>query len=155
MTWQLTGAISGTAQTGLTTPTYTAVADAIPDPAGKQAAFTALGGTQPSVLPHSIAAPFTITLVKPKVLKTLGKPDPVTGQLRSVPRNTWWIIGRKGVLPLAGQPYQTAVIRMQIDIPAGADLADPNSVRALMSAFIGALSNQSAGLGDTLVSGIV
>jgi hypothetical protein len=42
-----------------------------------------------------------------------------------------------------------------IDLPAGADTADAANVRAALSAHFGALSQQSAGVGDTTVSGIV
>jgi hypothetical protein len=42
-----------------------------------------------------------------------------------------------------------------IDVPAGSDTADAANVRAALSAHIGALSQQSAGIGDTGVTGIV
>jgi len=155
MTWSLTSPITGAAQTGFTTPTYTHVADVAPDSNGKQVAVTALGGTQTGAVVHSVAAPFTITFVRPKALKGLGKANPVTGVVGSVPRNVYKLIVRKGVLPLAGQPYQTMVITTSIEVPAGADLADPANVRAALSAMIGALSQQSAGVGDSATSGII
>jgi hypothetical protein len=65
------------------------------------------------------------------------------------------VITRKGVLPLAGQPYQTMQVTSIIEVPAGSDLADPSNVRAALSAHIGALSQQSAGVGDTAVSGLL
>lgn len=155
MAFTLTSPITGAAQTGLTAPTYTHVTDTAPDSNGKQVAVTSLGGTQTGVVAHSVAAPFTITISKPKVLKQLGTPNPSTGVIGSVGRNIYSIIVRKGVLPLVGQPYQTAMVRITTEVPAGSDLADPLSVRAMLSAAIGALSQQSAGLGDTVVSAIL
>jgi len=154
MSWSPTTPITGAAQTGFVTPTYTIVADVAPDVNGKQHAVSALGGTQAGVTVHSVSSPFTVTFVRPKTFKVLGKTNPVTGLLPSVPKNQYKIIVRKGVLPLAGQPYSTAVITMNFDIPAGSDVADAANLRALFSAAIGALSQQSAGIGDTVVSGI-
>jgi hypothetical protein len=42
-----------------------------------------------------------------------------------------------------------------IDVPAGSDLASPAEIRAALSAHIGALSQQSAGAGDSCVTGII
>lgn len=150
----LTSPLTGGAQTGFTSPTYTHVADVAPDVNGKQVAITALGGTQAGVSVHSQSSPFTVTYVRPKVFKALGKPNPVTGLLSSVPHNSHVLIVRKGVLPLAGQPVSNLTIRCQMDVPAGSDVADPANIRAAISALVGALNQQSAGLGDTLISGI-
>jgi hypothetical protein len=155
MTWSLTSPITGTAQTGLTSPTYTLTADTASDVNGKQSVVSALGGTQTGVVAHSIACPFTIAAYRPKIFKILGKTNPVTGLLPSVPVNTFSVTTVKGVLPLAGQPHARLKIKTIIEAPAGADAADPNSVRAALSAHIGALSQQSAGLGDTVVSGVL
>lgn len=147
--------ITGAAQTGFTTPGYTVTADTAPDSNGKQWAVTALTGTQTGATSHSVAAPFTVTFVRPKVLKVLGKANPVTGVVASVPMNVYKCITRKGVLPLAGQPYKTMLMITEISVPAGSDLADPANVRACFSAHIGALSQVSSGFGDTAVSGIL
>lgn len=155
MTWTVTSPITGAAQTGLTSPTYTMTADTAPDSNGKQYAVTALGGTQTGVESHSVAAPFTLTFVRPKVFKALGKPNPVTGVISSVPRNVYKQITRKGVLPLAGQPYATMLVTTIIEVPAGADLADPEDVRAALSLHIGQLDTVSAGIGDTGITGIM
>jgi hypothetical protein len=155
MTITVTSPITGTAQTGLTAPTYTLTADTPPNPNGKQNAVTALGGTQTGVTTHSVAAPFTISAFRPATFKQLGKANPVTGIIANVPRNSYKVITRKGVLPLAGQPYTNMLITTVIEVPAGADLADSANVRAALSAHIGAVSQQSAGIGDTAVSGII
>lgn len=155
MTVNVTSPITGSAQTGLTSPTYTIVTDTAPDNNGKQYAVTVLGGTQTGVVAHSVAAPFTITATRPKVLKSLANPNPVTNIVGNVGRNEYKVITRKGVLPLAGQPYQTMLITTSISVPAGSDLADAPNVRAAISAHLGALAQQSAGLGDTSVSGVI
>jgi hypothetical protein len=95
-----------------------------------------------------------VTIIRPKSFKTLAPVVPGTGLLPSVPKNSWKVIVRKGVTPLAGQPAAILLVKMEIDVPAGADTADAPNIRAAISAAVGALSQQSAGLGDTLVSGI-
>jgi hypothetical protein len=155
MSFSLTSPITGLAQTGLTSPTYTHVSDVAPDVNGRQVAVTALGGTQTGVTAHSVASPFTISGWRPKVYKILGNPNPVTGVIASVSRNVYKFITRKGVLPLAGQPYQTMLVTTTIEVPAGSDTADAANVRAALSAHFGALSQSSAGIGDTVTSGIL
>lgn len=147
--------LTGGAQTGFTTPGYTTIVDTPPDVNSKQNAVTAITGTQTGVDAHSVARPFTITVSRPKQFQVLGKPNPTTGLIASVPRNTYKVLVRKGVYPLAGQPSQVAVARVELEVPAGSDIADPANVRALVSATVGALSTLSAGLGDTTVSGLL
>lgn len=155
MPFNITSPITGAAQTGLTSPTYTHVADQAPDVNCKQVAVTLLGGTQTGVVVHSASCPFTIAAWKPKNFQVLGKPNPVTGLLPSVPKNSYKVITRKGVTPLAGQPIKVMNITTTIDVPAGSDLADPLSVKAALSAHVGALTQQSAGLGDLLINGVL
>lgn len=155
MAFALTSPITGGAQTGFTSPTYTHVADIAPDVNGKQVAVTALGGTQTGVTVHTVASPFTVTIIRPKAFKTLAPVVPGTGLLPSVPKNSWKVIVRKGVTPLAGQPASVMLVKLEVDVPAGADTADAPNIRAAISAAVGALSQQSAGFGDTLVSGVV
>lgn len=155
MSTPIPGTITGTAQTGLTSPTYTCSADTPPNVNSRQSAITALGGTQSGVNTHTVSKPFTVTVTRPAVFSVLGKPNPVTGLISSFPRNTTKVLTRKGVLPIAGQPNQIMIIRTEIEMPAGADTADAPNVRAALSAHIGLLANVSAGLGDTLIDGIL
>jgi hypothetical protein len=155
MTFALTSPVTGLAQTGLTSPTYTIVSDTPPDVNSKQYAVTALGGTQTGVLAHSVAAPFTCSMFRPKSSKVLQPVNPVTGVLRNVPNNSYSVVTRKGVLPLAGQAYKPMIIRTIVDCPAGADTADPLSVRAALAMHFGAVSQASAGIGDTVVNGVL
>lgn len=155
MAYSPTTPVTGGAQTGFTTPTYTIALDMAPDSNGKQHAVSAIGGTQAGVTLHSVGSPFTANFVKPKSFAVLGKPNPMTAVLQSFPKNKWKFIVRKGMLPLVGQPIQVGDIRVEMNIPAGADTADPANVRALFSLAIGLLNQQSAGIGDTVNSGIV
>lgn len=147
--------LTGSAQTGFTTPGYTLSADNPPDNNAKQSAVTALTGTQAGVVPHSVSAPFVISAWKPKQMAVLGKPNPTTGLVANIPMNNYKVITIKGVLPLAGQPYKNMVIRTTIDVPAGSDTADQANIRAALSAHIGLLSAQSAGIGDTTINGLL
>lgn len=151
----LTSPVTGGAQTGFTTPTYTHVVDMAPDSNGKQYAITALGGTQAGVDVSSVSRPFTTTFFRPKNLRILGSPNPVTGVISSVPSNVYKLVTRKGVLPLAGQPSKTMLITTIIEVVAGSDVADASNVRAALSMHIGSLNQLSAGVGDSVTSGTI
>lgn len=154
MSVTITSPVTGSAQTGLTLPTYTLVADTLAQNVpGKQYAITALGGTQSGVDVNSASKPFTVTVLKPANIRLAPTPNPVTGAIGNSPRNVYSVITRKGVLPLTGQNPQVMVIRTDLPVVAGSDLADPEDVRAALSLHIGVLSQISAGLGDTAVSG--
>lgn len=155
MSYAPTSPVTGAAQTGLTSPTYTITADTPPSTNSKQHAVTALGGTQSGVTVHSVAAPFTVTLFRPQSPRVLGTANPVTGVINQVPRNTYKLITRKGVLPLAGQPYHTMLITTTIEVVAGSEVADAPNVRAALSAHIGTLDQVSSGLGDTTINGVI
>lgn len=152
----ITSPITGSAQTGLTSPTYTVVDDHAPSgkPA-EQVVVTALGGTQTGVTLHSVASPFTITFNRAASLFVLGSPNAVTGVINNVQNNLYQCIIRKGVTPLAGQPIRTATITVTASIPAGSDTADPANIRAMFSAAIGVLQQQSAGFGDMAINGVL
>lgn len=147
--------ITGAAQTGFTSPTYTNVADVAPDINGRQYAVTALGGTQTGVRVHAVSDPFTITFFRPRAPKALGTPNPVTGRYGSVPKNTYTVIVRKGVNFAANQAPELMTIRMTLDVPVGSDAYDSANIRAAVSAGLGALSQQASGLGDMLVNGVI
>ncbi len=156
MSIAVTSPITGGAQTGFTSPTYTVVSDvAPPGNPGEQVAVTALGGTQAGVTAHSVASPFTINFTRPANPRVLGNPNPVTGVVSQVPTNTYKVIVRKGVLPLAGQPFKVMNLTLTADIPAGSDTADPANIRAAYSAMIGVLQQQSAGIGDLAINGVL
>jgi hypothetical protein len=153
MTVNVTSPLTGQAQTGFISPTYTNVSMAGPDSNVKQFAVTALGGTQAGVDVHTVSRPFTMSFWWPKVLKVLPSLNS-QGQLPSVPMNVYKAITRKGVTPLANQPSKTMLVTTTIEVPAGSDSVDAANVRAALSAHFGLLVQQSAGIGDTGVSGI-
>lgn len=155
MAYSPTSPVTGAAQTGFTTPTYTLTSDTAPDNNGKQHAVTALGGTQAGVTTHSVSSPFTATFKRPKVLKNLGQPNPATGLIRDVPRNNYELLVRKGVTPAVNQPATTMIVRTIIEVPAGSDSYDAANVRAALSLAIGMLSQVSSGFGDTTVTAIL
>lgn len=155
MTWSPSSPVTGGAQTGFTSPTYTLTTDVAPDTNGKQHAVTALGGTQTNVRAHTVSDPFTVTFTRPKNPRVLPSANPVTGKYGGIPRNTYSMIVRKGVQYAANQAPDVCIARLIFDVPAGADAYDAVNIRAAMSLIAGILSQQSSGVGDTLVSGIL
>jgi len=152
----VTSPITGLAQTGLTSPTYTVSADVSPTKptASKQVAVTALGGTQTGVNVSTVSNPFTLTFVRPVALNALPAANPTTGVIGNVPNNNWELLTRKGVTPAANQVPRVMIIRTTISVPSGADNYDAANVRAALSAHLGYLSQQSANIGDTAVTGV-
>jgi len=150
-----TSPITGSTVTGLTSPTYTFVADLAPDFTGKQIAITALGGTQVGVTTHTASSPFTQTFWRPAVLSAPPQINPITGLFKSRPKNNVYrLLTRKGVTPALNQLVSTELIRTELSIPAGAETYDTPNVRAAIAAHIGLLNQISAGLSDTAVTGI-
>lgn len=147
--------VTGAAVTGLTTPTYTIVADVAPSINGKQYAVSALGGTQTGVDVNTVSKPFTLTFFRPAVLKVLPQANPVTGIVKNVPLNTYKLITRKGVAPAVNQSIMVARITTTIEIPAGSDTYEPEDIRALISAHFGTGWAQASGIADTVISGVI
>jgi hypothetical protein len=155
MAFNPTSPVTGATSSVLTSPTYTVTADTAPAANAKQVAVTALGGTQSGVSPHSASSPFTGTMFRPTTLKTLQPVNPVTGVLRSVPMNDYTVLTRKGMLPLAGQAVKAGMVRTVFSVPAGADLADPNSLAAMISFHIGLLTQLAEEIRKTAVTGTI
>lgn len=137
MSFTLTTVTGPTGVTGLTSPTWTMAPSTAPASNMKQFAVSALGGTQTGVSVHGISNPFTATMAVPTAYKQLGSPNSA-GVIRTFPKNYTELLIRKGVSPLEGQPQQLMMIRVSIGTPAGADLADPNSVASAL-ALVGAI----------------
>jgi len=156
MTWSPDSSITGGAISQFTSPTYGLVADQASEPNAVQHAVTSLGGTQTGVVAHSISKPFTITMVKPKSPKSLGPINSVTG-LRNgtIPKNTYWLIIRKGVDSSVNDTNQMMTIRLQVDVPAGADNYDAANVRAACSLLVGILNEESNDFAETVISGVL
>lgn len=148
------GTVNGSAQNGgFTSPTYTMVVSGVTVPNGKVYTCTAKGGTQPvAVDVHSASRPFSTAVSRPPNIRGLPAVN-ASGLLPNVPVNTYNVNTRKGVTPLAGQASVNASIKTQLNVPAGADLADPANLRAMISAHIGALNQMSAEIGETALTG--
>lgn len=143
--------ITGGAQTGFTSPTYTAIAGSYPGYNGRQNYVSALGGTQASVRVHAATDPFTFAYAVPTSIRSL--PQAVNGVYGAIPSNVHILNVRKGVQVAASAPIQVAMADLKIRLPAGCESNDPANVRALISALVGLINNLSASIGDTLVSG--
>ncbi len=152
MSFSPSSPITGAAISGLTSPTYTIVADTPPSAVSKQYAVSGLGGTQTGVTAHSLSSPFTQTMFRPSSFKVLGQPNP-SGIIRSFPNNTFTVLTRKGVSVLASQPIQTMLIKTDLRIPSGADTYDLVNIKAAISAHIGLLWQIAQGLTDTVTTG--
>lgn len=154
MSFSPSSPVTGGAQTGLTSPTYTLSTDVAPTALGKQYAVTALGGTQTNVRTHSASDPFTVTMERPAQFKSA--PIVASGAtLSAVPRNKYVLRVRKGVIPVVGQGAQPALLELVMNIPAGSDSADSVNIRAALSLLFGVASSASAGIGDSVVTGIL
>jgi len=153
MTISVTSPITGSAQTGLTSPTYTHVSMAAPSQNGKQIGVTALGGTQTNVRVASASDPFWINFVSPTQLKG-SKLDSDGNLVGSLQYNVFRLIGTKGVIAVSGAGAVPMRAKLEISVPVGADVNDAVNVRAFLSCFIGWLNQQSTGLGDTVVTGL-
>jgi len=154
MSINLSSPVTGSAQTGFTSPTYTMLADSDPENHARQWYVSAVGGTQTGVTTHSVSSPFTIAFWRPKAFKMINWVSGlVGGQVRAVPRNTYKVITRKGVTPAANQSPQVMLITTTVDVPAGAESYDAPNVRAALSLHGGSIAQQSSGFGDTCVVG--
>lgn len=147
--------VTGSPQTGFTSPTYTLTSDKPPNGRSTQYAVTALGGTQTGVDVHTVSNPFTLTMELPANFRQIGVPNPATGVITNIPMNVYKLRVRKGVEPASGQSNRVASAELRISIPAGADENDAASIRAMWSLLGGALWADSAGIGDVTIDGIL
>lgn len=151
----ITSPVTGAAQTGFTSPTYSHATDTPPSNLAKQVYVTTVGGTQTGVLPHSGSCPFTTAIYRPAQIRQVGKANPSTGIIPTPPKNIFSYVTRKGVLPLAGQAYQTMVVKTTVEMVAGSDVADVANVRAALSMHFGVIAQQSANIGDDAIRGVI
>lgn len=150
-----TSPITGTAITGLTSPTYTIAMDTAPNAWSKQFAVTAIGGTQTGVdTGQTVSRPWAITVSRPQNMRQLNSVDS-NNVLRSFPRNTFVTLVRKGLTVLSGQPSQTALIREEIALPAGADVADVANIKAMLSFASGARVQAINNYANLLTTGVM
>lgn len=153
MSFVLTSPITGQAQTGFTSPTYTIVADQFPGTNGVQSAVSALGGTQVGVSSQAADKPFTISGERPQSVKTAVVNS--QGVTVSTGRNKYTIRTRKGMVAVTGQPPLLAIVETTISVPVGSESVSPAEIRGALSAHFGALVQQSAGIGDMVVTAVL
>lgn len=136
----LTSPLTGAAQTGLTSPTFTLLDDTAPSSNGKQMYVSAVGGTQIGVEENSISRPFTLTMFKPANIKvpTAGILE-AAGLITNVPKNTNKVKTRKSVSVNAVGGYGLLDITTTFDIPVNSPESDLVSIKSAISAHIGAL----------------
>jgi hypothetical protein len=152
----LTGSFAGAAIAAFTTPTYTMTADQGLDARSKQSYISTIGGTQAGVTAHTLNAPFTVTVRRPAVIKTLSMAflNGVTGQYSRVPYNDWLVLWRKGAQVAANQ-WHTNEVRTLIHIAAGSETFDVANVRGLLSAAGGYISANAQGASDSVQTGVM
>jgi hypothetical protein len=149
-------AITGAAQTGFTSPTYTLLSDLAPDSNSRQWVVSALGGTQTGVRVSTNGDPFTVTIRKDKTYKSVPARHPVTGVYSgAVPMNKIEILGRKGCYIDADNTVRNANLRIIAEVPAGAEQFDAANLRGLSSMILGLLAEEASDYGDSIISGIV
>lgn len=151
MTMSLTSPVTGAAQTGLTSPSFTLVAGSAPDTNGRQYAVSAISVTPASTDVNTASRPFTITAWWPKLVKALQY---IAGSGRnvSVPMNVYKWVTRKGVTCHADLPPVIMLVTTTAEIPAGADTSDATAIRLALSQHGGAVAQASAEFGNTCVS---
>lgn len=154
MTWSPDGTTTGGAQTNLTTPTYTYVAGVAPAANSRRYVVTTLGGTQTNVRKHTAGDPFQMT-VKREPYKALPAQNPVTGSYGNVPLNrTEWNF-EKGLKIDSAGTIRVGRIRVIAELPAGSESNDSINIEALTSMAVGTLSEESADVGESLISGVI
>lgn len=155
MTWSPDSSITGSTQTGFTTPTYTVASDLAPDANSRQIVVTAVGGTQVGVRASTAGDPFTALIRKDRSYKTLPPRNPVTGAYGNVPLNKVELLARKGMYIDSDDTVRVGTLRLIAELPAGSEQFDAPNIRALCSFMLGLLSEESADYGDSLVTGII
>jgi hypothetical protein len=155
MSFTPTSPVTGAAVTGLTSPTYTLIADQNPAVNGKQWYVSAIGGTQTGVTTHAGSDPFTVSIYKVSNYQMVPTVTPSGSFRTSVPRNKFSMVFRKGLLPLAAMPKEPAIVRFQVDLPAGTDTADAVEIAALISLTTGLLYANATALYTSLVTNTI
>jgi len=144
------GSVTGAAINGLTTPSFTVTAD-YADARVKQSYVSALGGTQTGVVAHSADVPFVMKITKPSTLRTLGIPNPLTGIVSNIPKNTYGLNFIKGVNVNATNKA-ISQLRLVWDVPAGSVSQDLNSLKSMLSFAAGAIYTLADQLDDAVAN---
>lgn len=152
--------ITGAAVTGLTGPTYTFTEDS-GSPNDRRFVVTALGGTQTGVETHSVSSPFHLTVSRPQQLKSLPRPNALTGQYPAIPVNEFRVKTVKGATINGSVAGAVAEVPITIDVrcrvPCGVELStnDPEELKAALSYTLGFLYSNASGLYDLITTGML
>jgi hypothetical protein len=114
---------------------------------------TSLGGTQTDVRANTAGDPFLVRLRK-FPYRNLPARNPVNGSYGSIPRNKFEMLFVKGVKVDTAGLVVPMDVRITATTPAGAELNDAANIRALWSFIIGLLTEESADIGDSHISGV-
>lgn len=137
----LSSPVTGLDQTGLTSPTFTLAADTAPTSNGKQFVVTALGGTQTGVVPNSLGAPFTITYFRPSAFKTaVAGILAAAGIISNIPMNVFTLVVRKAVKVNEVGGVGIARAEIKFHVPVNATEEDLVSLKSMISALGGVLT---------------
>lgn len=150
--------VTGGAQTGFTSPTFTIAADTPPESNAKQWYVSALGGTQTGASAHAGASPFTVAFFRPKSFRRPATPNGVlsiSGGANGVKgKNTFKLIVRKGVFAYDTN-YRDGLLMatLSVDVPVGSESMSKDDIRSAISCLIGFLNGNSAAIGDSIIDG--
>jgi len=154
MSITIPGSITGSAITGLTSPTYTVASATGPDVNSKRGIISALGGTQTDVRVHTVSDPFDVTVWAPKVPKALPA-IAANGVRPTPPMNSHSVVVRKGLIPSADLSAISSPMMLKWDTPAGAESYDTNNLAAQFSAMAGFCAAMVSSLLDNTKTGSV
>jgi len=147
--------VTGAAISGFTSPTMTLALDIAPTPYGRQYAISALGGTQTGASPNSPTLPYTVTMVRPTMLKSIAPIKTGSNQLTANNRNIWKMVFRKGAVLNANGTIGIAISHIDWDLPAGMEAFAAAELKTLISFQIGILWSNAQGIYDTLATGVM
>lgn len=152
----LNSPITGMPQTGLTSPTYSLVSDTAPSLNGKQFAVVSVGGTQSGVQPNTVGKPFSISFFRPATLKTaMAGILSAAGLIppAAAPLNVYTLITRKAVAVNGVGGVAIARVETRFHIPVNAPEQDPASIKAMISAHGGAITQDPDQWFESIESG--
>ncbi len=154
-----TSPVTGSAVTGLTSPTYTITEDQA-EANKRRWIVTALGGTQTGVETHSVSSPFSLEVSRPNAIKVLPRAN-VSGNYSSIPMNEYRVRVLKGTTVngtgLGSVNEVLSRVGVSIQVPAGFELAsnDPEEAKAMLSFLFGFLHANASGLYDLISTGVL
>ncbi len=81
--------------------------------------------------------------------------NPNTGAYGNVPMNRIEFLTRKSVIIDSSGTRRIMVLRTIAEIPAGAEINDPDNIKAAVSCHEGTLGEETADLADSYVTGVI